>query len=192
LTTPYQQLLIDALPRLRAYAHTLTGNRADAEDLVQNVAVKIVKFEHRFVVGTNFPAWTYRILKNCHISSCRKNKMRCVSIDNAPEEAFARAGEQEAQVEAGEILRAIAQLPTNLREVLTLFCGAQLSYQDAASAMGCSVGTVKSRLWRARSRMQALLMPDTPAHVAALPAAGRGRGFAGQPGTRPTLCGPGA
>jgi RNA polymerase sigma-70 factor (ECF subfamily) len=163
MSKEFQELLLKQLPRLRGYAMTLTRNASDANDLVQSAAERILKYEAHFEVGTNFAAWSFKILKNNYISNCRSNKRRLVSLDHVSGDelqpvALVRAARQEEQVLTQEVVRALDKLPPNLREIITLVCGAQLSYEEVAVVLSCSVGTVKSRMWRARDQMKALLM----------------------------------
>jgi RNA polymerase sigma-70 factor, ECF subfamily len=163
MSKQFQELLLTQLPRLRAYAMSLTRNAADANDLVQGAAERILKYESHFEVGTNFSAWAYRILKNKHISDCRSYKRSNVSLDAISEDAvqpkaLIRPARQEEQVLTQEVIRALDKLSPNLRETITLICGAQFSYEEAAVVMSCSVGTVKSRMWRARDQMKLLLL----------------------------------
>jgi len=154
----FQQLLLAQMPRLRAYAMTLTRNRPDADDLIQTTAVLALRSESLFMVGSNFSAWAYRIMRNSFLSNCRKNKRRPTSIDDVPETSLASPETLHEHVLSREVVRAMDKLSPNLREILTLICGAELSYEEAASVLSCSVGTVKSRLWRARDRMKDILL----------------------------------
>jgi RNA polymerase sigma-70 factor (ECF subfamily) len=159
----FHSLLLTQLPRLRAYAFTLTRNRADADDLLQSTAVLVLRSEAMFIAGSNFPAWTYRIMRNSFLSGCRKNKRRPVSIDTVPEAALALPETLHDHILSREVVRAMTRLSPVLREVLALICGAELSYEEAAVVLGCSTGTVKSRLWRARDRLKNLLLIDSGA-----------------------------
>ena len=172
MSKQFQELLLTQLPRLRAYAMTLTRNPSDANDLMQSAAERMLKYESHFEIGSNFSAWSYRILKNNHISNCRRNKARHVSLDQlaespVPPAALVRPARQEDLVFTQEVLEALAKLTPNLREIITLICGAQLSYEEVAEVLSCSLGTVKSRLWRAREQMKTLLLGTNEGAVAA-------------------------
>ena len=160
MSQQFQTQLMDQLPRLQAYAMSLTRNRHDAEDLVQTTAFLALRAEDQFIVGTNFSAWTYRILKNNFLSKCRSNKRNQVSIDDVPEHALARPEGVHDQILTREVIRAMDKLKPTLREVLTLICGSEMTYEEVATALDCSVGTVKSRMWRARAQMKKLLLGD--------------------------------
>ncbi len=165
MSKQFQETLLKHLPQLRAYAMTLTRNHSDADDLAQSTASRILKYESQFEVGSNFAAWSYRILKNNHISNCRRNKHRIGSLDEFPEGgvqpvALVSPPLQEQQMLTREVIRALDKLTPHSRETMALVCGAQLSYDEVAVIMSCSIGTVKSRLWRARAQMKTLLMGD--------------------------------
>jgi RNA polymerase sigma factor (sigma-70 family) len=116
------------------------------------------------------------VLKNSHISNCRTHKRRPVSLTQytdaaVPQTSLISQARQEDHVFAREVIRALDKLSPNLREILTLICGAQLSYEEVAETLSCSVGTVKSRLWRARDQMKVVLvgMYEADALAAAVP-----------------------
>jgi RNA polymerase sigma-70 factor (ECF subfamily) len=159
--SPFHQMLVDALPRLRAYAMILTRSRAHADDLLQQTAYRALRSETQFTMGTNFLGWMYRILRNEYISTLRRAKRSPSCLDDVPEDLFARHGDQEDKLLTNEVIAAMDNLPTSQREVLVLVCAGGLSYDEAAASIGCSVGTVKSRLWRARQHMQELVLGTT-------------------------------
>jgi RNA polymerase sigma-70 factor, ECF subfamily len=151
-------MLIAALPRLRASAIFLTRSPAAADDLLQEVAYRAWRAQTQFAPGTNFTGWMYRILRNEFISSQRKGKRTPVCIDEIPEQFFSRPGDQEDRLLTREVVRLLDKLNPSQREALMLICANGLSYGEASEAIGCSIGTVKSRLWRARQHMQLLMM----------------------------------
>ncbi len=156
----FHDMLLQHLPRLQAYAIMLTRDRALAEDLLQETSLRALRAQSQFTMGTNFTAWIYKILRNEYISSLRRKKRQPVPIEDMPAEFLSRKGEQENDVLSREIIQAMDQLQHGQREVLILICASGLSYEEAAEALGCSVGTIKSRLWRARARMSTLIMGD--------------------------------
>ncbi len=157
MTSQFHDLLVEQLPRLRAYALGLTRNRAAADDLLQQTALKAWNGQNSFIAGTNFKAWLYHIMRNEHISTFRRAKRQSVSIDSVPEEFFAQEGDQETKMLTREVLKAMEKLADVQREVLMMNCVAGLSYEEISESLGCSIGTVKSRLWRARNEMQKLM-----------------------------------
>ena len=160
MSNQFHDMLTEHLPRLRAYAIMLTRDRVAAEDLLQETALRALRAQSQFTLGTNFTAWMYRILRNEHISSLRRSKRRPILLDEIPEELMSRHGEQEDKVLTREIIQAMDQLQASQREVLILICAGGLSYEEAAESLECSVGTIKSRLWRARRHMQALVLGE--------------------------------
>jgi RNA polymerase sigma-70 factor, ECF subfamily len=162
MANEFHDMLTDHLPRLRAYAIMLTRDRSAAEDLLQETALRALRAQSQFMLGTNFTAWMYRILRNEYISSLRRSKRRPILLEDIPEELLSRGGEQDDKVLTHEIIKAMDNLQPSQREVLILICAGGLSYEEAAESLDCSVGTIKSRLWRARRHMQALVMGETP------------------------------
>jgi RNA polymerase sigma-70 factor (ECF subfamily) len=148
------------LPRLRAYAMLLSHDRTASEDLVQETVLRALKSQAQFEIGTNFGAWTCRILRNEYISSCRRSKRNPVSTCQVPDDLLARPGDQDDKILTREVLRAMDKLDSSQREVLILICGAGMAYEEVAQLLRCSIGTVKSRMWRARARMKELLLGD--------------------------------
>jgi RNA polymerase sigma-70 factor (ECF subfamily) len=156
----FRDLLIAHLPRLQAYAIMLTRDRSAGADLLQETALRALRAQNQFTPGTNFTAWMYKILRNEHFSSLRRSKRKFSRLEDMSEEILSHSGGQESHVMSREVWRAMDQLRPDQREVLILICASGMSYEEAAEAIGCSVGTVKSRLWRARSRMAALVMGE--------------------------------
>lgn len=172
MTHHIHELLLENLPRLHAYARRLTNSPADAEDLVQAAAVKILNCESQFQGGSNFGAWSRTILRNSCFSEGRKSRLRpTVSIDGMQTDAplhmsLVTQASQEEHVLGREIVRAARTLRPRLRQTLMLMGEHALTCDQAAAVMSCSPGTVKSRLWRARAEMKALLR-DNDDHPAA-------------------------
>ena len=166
MANQFHEMLLEHLPRLQAYAIMLTRDRALAEDLLQETALRALRAQSQFTLGTNFTAWIYKILRNEYISSLRRKKRQPVQIEDMPAEFLSRRGEQENDVLSREIIHAMDKLQHGQREVLILICASGLSYEEAADALGCSVGTIKSRLWRARARMASLILGENEAKAA--------------------------
>ena len=159
-TEPFDTLLVGHMPRLRAYAMQLTRDRAAADDLLQETAFHALRARKQFQMGTNFTAWMFRILRNEFFSSLRRAKRKMVPIDILPESLFLKEANQEDFVFGREIVRAVETLKPDQRQVLELVCASGLSYSEAAKAIDCSIGTVKSRLWRTRQHLENLLQID--------------------------------
>jgi RNA polymerase sigma-70 factor (ECF subfamily) len=132
-----------------------------ADDLLQETALRAWRAQDQYQPGTNLKAWLFCILRNEYISSLRRNKRSNVSLSDVAEEHFAQSGDQETNVMTVEVFKAMDRLAPTQREVLMLSCVNGLAYEEIAATLKCSVGTVKSRLFRARAQMQLLLMgPD--------------------------------
>ena len=149
------------------FAYRLTGNEADARDLTQDAFIRVYRAWRSFVPGTSFLSWIYRIVTNLHRDELRRRKGRFqeeIPEDNAPQEF---AGNRPLAVtpiddyvdrQLGEPLsRALAQLSTDQRQVIVLADIEEYSYQEIAEIMGCSIGTVRSRLHRARALLRRLV-----------------------------------
>jgi RNA polymerase sigma factor (sigma-70 family) len=143
------------IPALRRYARALVRNRANADDLVQDCLERAVSrwYQRR---DTEVRPWLFTILHNLAISQFRQSatRGRHVPIDEINEEDFGEAATQERKMMCRDVLDKLARLPEDQRAVLLLVAVEDLSYADAAKALGIPVGTVMSRLSRARERLQ--------------------------------------
>jgi RNA polymerase sigma factor (sigma-70 family) len=147
----FRQSLIEMLPGLRAFAISLTANATRADDLVQETLLKAWAKQEQFVPGTNLKAWLCTILRNQLYTEIRKRKREVEDADGA----MAALMTAPAAQEHGSVLRTVWQhigrLPALQREALLLVGAQGLTYDAAAEVMGCEVGTVKSRVSRARA-----------------------------------------
>ena len=150
------------LAPLYNFAHWLTGNRDEAEDLVQETYVKALKGFGSFTPGTNFRAWMYRILRNTFLTS-RTGLKATVSLDDEETTVAEPVADDDpesllfARADQEEIRRALEQLPAPHREIILLCDVEEMSYKEIAELAGIPIGTVMSRLSRARSSMRSLL-----------------------------------
>lgn len=142
----------------------MRGNRADAEDLVQDAVLRAFRAFPRFQPGTNLRAWLFRILRNAYVDLLRKRGHRPEAVDldalgpehdPGVEEFQARAAREGAEV---DLEAALAGLPAELRMVLLLVDGEGMRYDEAAEVMECPVGTVRSRLHRGRRLLRQQLL----------------------------------
>jgi len=158
----FQDQLIAFLPKMRVWALALTRNRAAAEDLMQDVATKALVARDGFIPGTNFSAWVHRIMINHFISGVR-NKREFTDMDNMPELPVPAAHEDRTALR--ELGWALNRLPADQREALYMIVLQEKSYEDAAEVTGCAIGTLKSRVHRARLQLRAYLSgePDRKA-----------------------------
>jgi len=150
------------LAPLYNFAHWLTRDRNDAEDLVQETYVKALRGFPSFRPGTNFRAWMYRILRNTFLTS-RSGLKQMVSLDdeNSAVQEPAAPGDPEsllfARADEDELRRALEQLPVAHREIILLCDVEEMSYKQISELVGIPIGTVMSRLSRARQAMRSLL-----------------------------------
>jgi RNA polymerase sigma-70 factor, ECF subfamily len=145
--------LISAIPKLRAFAISLCGNIDRADDLVQETLVKAWSKLGTFVEGTNMPAWLFTILRNNFYSEYRKRRREVADSDGAIVAKLATAPAQHGHMDFLDFRAALQKLPVDQREALILIGAAGLSYEEAATVCGCAVGTMKSRVHRARNRL---------------------------------------
>lgn len=165
MTEEFNRQLVEQIPRLRSFALSLTRNASDADDLMQTTAVQALRGRNQFMPGTNFAAWTRQIMKNQFFTDCRSTKRRPVPLEDVPEELFAAPGDLHEHVLARQALGALNRLSPLLKQALGLACG-ELSYGEIGAVASCSLGTVKSRIWRARRKLKDFLPDHYDAPVA--------------------------
>jgi RNA polymerase sigma-70 factor, ECF subfamily len=159
----FQRELIANIPHLRAFARFVTQNADHANDLVQDTIVRALRARHQFTPGTNFKAWTFTILRNLHVNNLRRQRLKFDSIEDGALDYFAIAPSQESRLEFQELKRGMAKLSREHREVLILVGASGFSYEEAAEICNCAVGTIKSRLSRARTELYRILVGDEAA-----------------------------
>ncbi len=149
--------LLKAIPHLRAFAISLTGSLDQADDLVQEALVRALAHIDRFEPGTSMQAWLFTILRNQFHTSFRKGRREIPDPDGIMAGMLSSLPEQEGHLDFADMQAALAQLSVKHREVLLLVGAEGLSYEEAAKIVGTNVGTVKSRMSRARERLAELL-----------------------------------
>lgn len=149
--------LLLCLPDLRAYARSLTRNRHDADDLVQDAVLRILNAADRYQPGTNFKAWAFTILRNRFLNEFVAKRRATREFDEGEMERLPCGAQQEEGLAMSDFQRIFHRLPEDHRSILTLVAGSGLPYEDVARVLGCAVGTVKSRVHRARAALLALL-----------------------------------
>lgn len=149
--------ILATLPRLRAFAISLSGKVDRADDLVQETLVRALTNINLFEPGTNLQAWLFTILRNQFRSEYRKRRREVEDVDGRFAESLTTRAEQHSRLEFQEFLQALTKLPTDQREALILVGASGFSYEEAAQICGCAVGTVKSRVNRARVRLAEIL-----------------------------------
>jgi RNA polymerase sigma-70 factor (ECF subfamily) len=153
--------LLAALPKLRAFAISLCGRTSRADDLVQETLVKAWANIGSFEPGSNMVAWLYTILRNEFYSEFRRHRHEVGDEDGRHAARVATRPTQEGHMQFLDFSAALDRLEADHREALILVGASGLSYEDAAALCGCAVGTMKSRVNRARAKLAALLAEPT-------------------------------
>lgn len=149
--------LLGAIPSLRAFAVSLTHNTDKADDLVQETLVKAWDKHASFQPGTNLKAWLFTILRNEFYSQMRKRGREVQDSDGIMTARLAVHPAQHGKLDLADFRAALSLLPEDQREAIVLIGASGFSYEEAAEICGCAVGTIKSRVSRARTRLQEIL-----------------------------------
>lgn len=155
-----QRDLTKMVPNLRAFARSLCGNHDRADDLVQETLVKAWQKRATFAEGSNLKAWLFTILRNTYLSEWRKRKFEVEDRDGTIAASVEVPGGQASHMDMLDFVKAFEMLPPQQREALVLIGAEGFAYEDAALMCGCAVGTMKSRVNRARARLAELLKLD--------------------------------
>ena len=157
--------MLATVPSLRAFAISLTGNRDRADDLVQDTLMRAWANIDRFERGTSLNAWLFTILRNLFHSEYRKRRREVEDVDGAYAARLKTHPDQQSHLDYEDFLTALAKVPPDQREALLLVGAQGLSYEEAAEVCGVPLGTVKSRVNRARNRLTALLDLNSEAEI---------------------------
>jgi RNA polymerase sigma-70 factor (ECF subfamily) len=160
-----QQQMLATIPNLRAFALSLTGDRDRADDLVQSALVKGLAHLEKFQPGTNMRAWLFTILRNQFLSEYRKRRREVEDPESRLAERTALFPEQEARLDVRDMQTALDKLPMEQREALLLVTAEGMTYEQAAQICGTHLGTIKSRVSRARVHLAELLSIDPAADL---------------------------
>ncbi len=153
----FKKELVNLIPHLRAFARTLAGNPTAADDLAQDAMMKAWDARASYQMGTNMKAWTFMILRNQFYSEKRRS-WRSTQLDQeAAERTLIAIDDPESPVHLDEMRLAIKKLPAEQREALILVGAGGFAYEEAADICGCAVGTVKSRVSRARRALHEIM-----------------------------------
>ena len=153
----FKRELVQLIPHLRAFARTLCGDPAAADDLAQDAMMKGWDARASFQMGTNMKAWTFMILRNQFYSEKRRSWRQSQLDQEAAERTLVAVDDPEAPVALDELRQGLAMLPAEQREALILVGAGGFAYEEAAEICNCAVGTVKSRVSRARRALHAIL-----------------------------------
>jgi RNA polymerase sigma-70 factor (ECF subfamily) len=153
----FKRELVQLIPHLRAFARTLAGDPTAADDLAQDAMMKAWDARASYQMGTNMKAWTFMILRNQFYSEKRRS-WRSTQLDQeAAERTLIAIDDPESPVHLDEMRLAIKKLPAEQREALILVGAGGFAYEEAADICGCAVGTVKSRVSRARRALHEIM-----------------------------------
>lgn len=153
----FRDELIAAIPGLRAFGISLTGRSDRADDLVQETLMKAWKHHESFEAGTNLKAWLYTILRNEFYSQVRKRSREIEDADGIHASRVATPPEQFGHLDVADLKTALTALPDDQREAIILVGASGFSYEEAAEICNVAVGTIKSRVNRARTRLGDLM-----------------------------------
>jgi RNA polymerase sigma factor (sigma-70 family) len=153
--------MVELIPRLRRYARALVGDRASADDLVQDTLERAWAKLHLYRRGTDLRAWLFTVMHNVHVNKVRATRITDTLDDEMPELAL-RAPQGDALM-VRDLDRAIALLPADQRSVLLLVTLEDMSYEEVAHTLAIPMGTVMSRLSRAREKLRLLMLGQATA-----------------------------
>lgn len=173
----FKRELEEVIPHLRAFARGLCGRPDMADDLVQEALMKAWAAQERFEPGTSMRAWTFVILRNAYLTDMRRNRFRGEYDETVAEKILTAPADQEEPIHLSDLHRALLTLPPERREALLLVGAGGFSYEEAANISGCAIGTIKSRVGRARAALTTMMeegsipqryLEDAAAHRAIL------------------------
>ena len=153
----FRDKLVAELPSLRAFAASLCGSLSTADDLVQDTLLKAWSNSDKFQTGTNLRAWLFTILRNTYFSLYRKRSREVQDSEGTYAQRLATPGAQDGHVDLADFRKALAHLGEEQREALILVGATGMSYEEAAEVCGVALGTIKSRVNRARVKLAQLL-----------------------------------
>ncbi|MDP3459463.1 MAG: sigma-70 family RNA polymerase sigma factor [Hyphomonas sp.] len=160
-TDEFKASLIEMVPHLRAFARSLCNNAVAADDLVQDTMLRAWKARESYVAHTSFRAWTFTILRNVFYSEKRRSWRSTELAPEMAERTLVAADDPSKGMELVELRNALDHLPDDQREAIILVGAGGMSYDEAAEIVGCAVGTIKSRVSRARKALSEMLESET-------------------------------
>lgn len=149
----FRRDLTDLIPRMRAFARTITGDMTAGEDLAQESLAKAWAARHTYRPGTNLKAWVHMIMRNQFYSEKRRSWRTVPLEQDVAERTLPAISDPDSALALDELRRAMLQLPEEQREALILIGAGGCSYEEVAEICGAAVGTIKSRVSRARDRL---------------------------------------
>lgn len=157
--------MLRTIPSLRAFAFSLCGNADRADDLVQETLMKAWINQHSFTQGTSMSAWLFTILRNVFYSEYRKRRREVEDAEGTLAARLVSVPEQNGHMDLQDLRSALKKLPAEQREALILVGGSGFAYEEAAQICGCALGTLKSRVNRARTAIAAIMALETTSDV---------------------------
>ena len=158
--------MVALMPQMHNFARSLCRDGVRAADLVQEALLRACSNIERFEPGTNLKAWLFTILRNEHYSQVRRQKFEAVGVDTSTLPEPSVLPDHDGELELREMNSALSALPTGQRTALLLVSASGQSYEEAAAICGCAVGTIKSRVARARETLVSVLDANAPRHSA--------------------------
>jgi len=171
----WREEVVALIPALRAFAWSLSHNGSDADDLVQDTLIKAWTNKDKFEPGTNLRAWMFTILRNTYYTHVLRRRREVRDEQGEYAGALRSPATQDWSVAMRALQTGLQRLPAEHREALILVGAAGLSYEEAAEICGCALGTIKSRVNRARARLLKIMDADDATDVMALETATAGR-----------------
>ena len=168
----FREKLIELIPFLRAFARTLCGHRDEADDLCQEALAKAWQSRATFEPGTNLKAWLFMILRNQFYSEKRRAWRQKPWDEATAEQSLVTSGTQHASIALSDVSRAMRLLPNEQREALILVGAGGFAYEEAAKICGCALGTIKSRVARARRTLEGVMSGTGPHPAGVRPSVG--------------------
>jgi len=157
----FHNMLLETVPHLRAYARSLVRNVDLADDLVHESIARALAASAQFMPGTNFRAWVFTILRHQYLNESRKWHNRVMPLQEEDMRGYGVGPPQQAHMDFLDFRRAFWQLPADQREALILIGASGVSYEEAAVICHCPIGTIKSRVSRARTELKRILDEDS-------------------------------
>jgi RNA polymerase sigma-70 factor (ECF subfamily) len=167
-TTSWREDVVELIPALRAFAWSLCHNGSDADDLVQDTLIKAWSNRDKFEPGTNLRAWLFTILRNTYYSAVVRRKREVRDETGEYANTLKTPATQDWSLAMQALQTALQKLPAEHREALILVGAAGLSYEEAAEICGCALGTIKSRVNRARTRLLKIMDAEDASDVLAI------------------------
>ena len=167
LSPDLRDSLLQSIPSMRAFAVSLTGNVDQADDLVQEAVVRGLTYIQQFQPDTNIQAWLFTILRNQFHTLYRKRRREVEDPDGAIAARLSVLPEQDSYLAVQDLKTALSHLAVEQREALLLVAAQGFSYEEAAEICGTRIGTIKSRVHRARAELADLLRIENPEDIGA-------------------------